>query len=438
MVYLAGDNQLDPAGTKDLKKLKSAMVESGGSDRVRVLAQYDKRLQPTRRFEITAQGAPENFLNDTVEEIAEVNTGDPKALIDFLRWAIKRSPARHYLLSLWGHGYGVDDETVFDESVVPVTHRLVRPPLFAEAVNSQLNSLRDSFNTKALQDHLGSNPLLEQLESGDVIRELVKMTAIGTDETSKDFLSNVELKKALEFVRTDNDIGLKQNLDIVMMDACNMGMLEVAYQIRNSTDIMLASEDVTPIRGWPYKEILSAVLADPGTSPAALSKLMVTEYIDYYQNQNKDVTQAASNLTLCEQLKTEVDLLAEELLSNMYSAGFLDDLSYAHYNVQKYYVDQTFVDLFDFCHLLSKRTKVKAVIDRCQDVNSVIDDFIIQSGFKGDSLKFSHGISVYFPARSMLKLYGTLDFVKNTRWGSFLKSYIQKTERTNCLKLNEE
>jgi hypothetical protein len=210
-----------------------------------------------------------------------------------------------------------------------------------------------------------------------------------------------------------------------------MGMLEVAYQIRNSTDIMLASEDVTPIRGWPYKEILSAVLADPGTSPAALSRLMVTEYIDYYQNQNKDVTQAASNLTLCEQLKTEVDLLAEELLSNMYSAGFLDDLSYAHYNVQKYYVDQTFVDLFDFCHLLSKRTKVKAVIDRCQDVNSVIDDFIIQSGYKGDSLKFSHGISVYFPARAMLKLYGTLDFVKNTRWGSFLKSYIQKTERTN-------
>jgi len=37
----------------------------------------------------------------------ERNTGDPKTLVEFVKWGVEQAPAQHYLLQLWGHGGGV-------------------------------------------------------------------------------------------------------------------------------------------------------------------------------------------------------------------------------------------------------------------------------------------------------------------------------------------
>ncbi len=44
-------------------------------------------------------------MNSTVvEEIPEVNTGDPAALVDFTTWAMTSYPAERYALIIWDHG----------------------------------------------------------------------------------------------------------------------------------------------------------------------------------------------------------------------------------------------------------------------------------------------------------------------------------------------
>jgi len=38
-----------------------------------------------------------------MESIGEINTGNPDALVDFIKWGAKNFKAEHYILVLWNH-----------------------------------------------------------------------------------------------------------------------------------------------------------------------------------------------------------------------------------------------------------------------------------------------------------------------------------------------
>ena len=69
------------------------------------------------------------------------------------------------------------------------------------------------------------------------IRAGSQQRAIAFDDTSKDFLDNIETKKVLAAVTKD----LGRPIDILGMDACLMSMAEVAYQIRDSVLVTVFS-----------------------------------------------------------------------------------------------------------------------------------------------------------------------------------------------------
>jgi len=48
-----------------------------------------------------------------IEDLGETNTGDPKVLSDFILWGAKNYPAEHYLVVVWNHGAGWDDENIY-------------------------------------------------------------------------------------------------------------------------------------------------------------------------------------------------------------------------------------------------------------------------------------------------------------------------------------
>ncbi len=108
MVYLAGDNDLDSAGVVDLTEMKKA----GSSDRVAVVAQFDRigTLKGTRRDFLQKGGTLDE---DVVGDLGETNTGDPAVLRDFILWAATAYPAEHYMVVIWNHGSGWDDEDVY-------------------------------------------------------------------------------------------------------------------------------------------------------------------------------------------------------------------------------------------------------------------------------------------------------------------------------------
>ena len=104
MVYIAGDNNLDPAALTDIGE----MAKVGSSKDVNVVVQLDRaRDRKTRRFYITKGGG---YAKDCVEIFEETNTGDPAVLEAFILWAMERYPADRYALVIWNHGGGWWDE----------------------------------------------------------------------------------------------------------------------------------------------------------------------------------------------------------------------------------------------------------------------------------------------------------------------------------------
>ena len=112
------------------------------------------------------------------------------------------------------------------------------------------------------------------------------------------------------------------------------------------------------------------------------------------------------------------------------------------------YKNEQYVDLWDFCDRLQKRTnkiggklgsdirnaciRVKNAIqpDRGQD-----QGLAFRSGYRGAAFQHSHGVSVFFPWAKLtdaagisdLAHYSFLDFAKHTHWDEFLGTYLDKT-----------
>ncbi len=124
MLYMLGDNNLEPAIFPDLEEL-SFLPES---DDVRVLALIDRHEEYTDReiFNLPNwTGAKLVELDGTrLSELAdhgEVDMGDPAVLEDFLVTAIRTAPADHYALVLWDHGAitGVGDDDSSGDGLNP-------------------------------------------------------------------------------------------------------------------------------------------------------------------------------------------------------------------------------------------------------------------------------------------------------------------------------
>ncbi|RLD62885.1 MAG: hypothetical protein DRJ01_05145, partial [Bacteroidetes bacterium] len=102
-----------------------------------------------------------------------------------------------------------------------------------------------------------------------------------------------EIDKALAAFKT----AAGQKLDIVGFDVCLLGQIETAYQIKDYTNYVIASEKTEPGDGWDYVAGFSGLNADPTISAATLATNIVDAYVDFYTS---DITQAASDISSLE------------------------------------------------------------------------------------------------------------------------------------------
>jgi Clostripain family len=380
MVWMAGDNDLEAFGEKDLAELKRV----GTTDAVNVIVQFDSMSDNrTRRYEVKTGG---DAAADVVQELGETNTGDPLVAIDFFSWAIDRYPADRLLGVLWNHGSGIDDTDVYARSglaqrVLASRHRRA---LFASTVR------------QAAQDR-----------------------AIAFDDTSRDFLDNVELKKVLATVKKDTG----RQFDVLGFDACLMNMIEVAYQLQGTSQILVGSEEVEPLQGWPYDRVLEAIAANPAMSGAELGRRIVDFYVESYSDDS--VTQSAFALDSLETAATRIDALAKAL-----TKAIKDAAEYAAVaktlNAAQRFDNPDFVDLGHFCGELAARSKsaaVKAAARATAEALTASGGFVLAEGHKGAGVGHATGAAIYFPRGPVNKAYAKLDFAKANAWRTFLDAY---------------
>ena len=388
MVYMGGDNNLEPDGVKDLKEMKKV----GSTDDVNVIAQFDRATGHTSKRYYLRKGGQAS--TDAVASVGKVNTGDPKNLMDFIKWGVKAYPARRYILVLWNHGQGWDDTDIYADE----RHRRLR----------RLASGR-------IRHALFHTPVRRTLKMaiGDS-----EARAILLDDDAKDFLDNLEMKKVL----ADTKKLLKRKLDILGMDACLMSMAEVGCQINGSAAFTVGSEETEPLEGWPYDTILAELAKKPAMTAKDLSTLIVKKYIASYSRDA--VTQSACDLSKAGALVSAVADLAKALKAGLADSAARQSILMARTQAQTYEVRDN-IDLADFCSLLAKAASGSEIAKRCQDViQTVQSGYVVTSGYKGAAMKNSRGAAIYFPRDAVSPLYAGLDFSKKTGWDAFLKAYL--------------
>ncbi|MBS1910670.1 MAG: peptidase C11 [Bacteroidetes bacterium] len=394
MVYMAGDNNLDPEGVADLKEMKKV----GSTDQLNVIAEFDRAAgHVARRYYLRKGGI---VTGDAVDSLGAVDTGDPKFLMDFIRWGVANYPAEHYLLVLWNHGQGWDDTDIYADE----RHRALRPLASGRARHAVF--------------HTPVRRTLEKAKTDPTAR------AILLDDNAKDFLDNQEMKKVL--ASAAKLIGRK--IDVLGMDACLMSMAEVGYQIRESVDYAVGSEQTEPGEGWPYQTILAALAKNPATKPRDLSTLIVDKYLASYSAADS-VTYAASDLSMTDALAAAVAGLATALKAGLKDVASQQMILSVRNKVQQYEVTDN-IDLVDFCSLLLKAGAGGAIAAACADVIKVVSTgYILKQGYRGNDMRNSNGLAIYFPMKSVSPLYAGLDFSRKTGWDAFLKTYLAAIRR---------
>ena len=387
MVYMAGDNNLDGAALRDIEE----MARVGSTKDVNVLVQLDRlEDKKSRRFLITKGGG---YERDCLEIFGETNTGDPKVLEDFLTWSTERYPAERYCLILWNHGSGWWEEarSRAAASKSPSARSLrtrSRASLFHHSTNATGHSTHRSI---CYDDHSGG-----------------------------DALDNSELKNVL--ARACTAIGKK--IDILGMDACLMTMVEIAWQLRGSVEILVGSEIEEPNDGWPYTGILSFLTAKPKSKTHIIAKEVVKQYVASYKDQGETVTQSAINTSATEEIIRALIPLAAELLSDLDKNRKLIQWAWDH--APKFY-DDNYLDLYAFARKLRSkdrgqiREKADALIAALKTGKT---KSILSYGKLGAEVAGTKGLSIYFPAEYINPAYRHLDFAIDAQWAIFLERYL--------------
>jgi hypothetical protein len=377
LVYMAGDNNLDGAALRDIAE----MAKAGSTKDVHILVQLDRlEDQKTRRFRITPGGG---FKKDCIETFSETNTGDPQILYSFAKWAVDNYPADRYALILWNHGSGWWEDAK-SRTAGPAGKRPHRP-LFRHAFPQAHRS-------------------------------------ICYDDTSGgDALDNRELRIVLAGICSL----LGRKIDLLGMDACLMNMVEVAYQLRDSVQVIVGSEIEEPFDGWPYTEILTRLASRPRQDAATLARWIVRSYLASYRGKGETVTQSALDAGLVSVVVAKLDALSEALMADLDTD--LKLVMDAWRRSPRFY-DDNYIDLLCFAKQLRRlpapdlRAAAEALIGALKPGKSRL---IISQGKIGSEVRGTGGLSIYFPGDRINPAYRALDFCADCRWPAFLERYLQ-------------
>lgn len=403
VIYMQADNSLSEMAEFNVREIQQKV---GDCPEINILVQWDKpETHMTHRLKI------ENGRIMDVGSLSQEMGVDPaRELEDCMRWVADKFPAKRYALILWNHGGGIIEKS-------PGSNWL-RPVGYATAARKAM-PMSNEITGNRLEDEKG----------------------ILYDDTQGTFLSNQDMSIALRHIKSF----LGQEIDLIGMDACLMGGIEVAYSVCDSCKIMVASENLEPGRGWNYAKFLTQLVQRQGHMEAReLGQAIVEAYQSFYEGVDPGFTQAMIDLSELDILKDYFNQMCIDLL-RLKSGRFemvYRLLNYAWGNTNSKFKDN-YLDLRHFCdnlqqsclsHMLSylkcyDSAEVVKIVEELTAlhrdlglVKAQIQRAVLRSvtGSKFDS---SGGLSFYFPDIWQFQSNVSYDqclFAKKTLWPQVL------------------
>jgi hypothetical protein len=228
--------------------------------------------------------------------------------------------------------------------------------------------------------------------------------------------------------------GALRHLSIIGMDACLMAMIEVQYQVRKFADVMVASQEVEPMKGWPYNTILGDLTARPSMLPRELAAVIVDRFAESFvadSRRQPDVTQSAIDLSRMGEAANLIQSFAHSLGKEFSEDSFLETAyRKTRDNVTRdgyAFEDPEYVDLVSFLAALIDGYKGSGATPKTIDLAAALQDWlksanspVIRNATTGKFDGKAHGISIYVPRDQPSPLYDDLDF-KAAGWHNAIK-----------------
>ncbi len=374
LLFLNGHNNLSSFGHMNIKD----MEKSGSTDQVNMVVEWGKSDDvKTHRFLVEKSTDPSKVSSPMLMSRPNVDMGDYKNLVDFVKWGAENFPAKHYFVAVWNHGSGWH---------------------FQDMAHGKL----------AATD-------MTKLSSP------IHINDISYDDNSGHHITTEQLGVAMSDIKTI----LGRNVDIYGSDACLMQMIEVASEMKDSVNYFVGSQDLEPGAGWPYAPFIQKWTATPTMTPAEVSVLLSKEYLKSYSKGGvygqDDVTFSAMDVTKLDALNASTTALVTHLKSM--DAASLKKVKVAAAASQDFYYSD-YKDLGDFL----KRIEALQINADQVLISQVKSDLaaVVLSTDNSSSFAGATGLSIWMPgtydSSSYMTRYQGLQFDKLTNWSSLISA----------------
>lgn len=351
------------------------MEKIGSTDRVRIVVQMDRsdgynssngnwtgcRRYYIRKDTIDTEISVSGTLNSTMlEDMGEVDMGNPNVLRDFIRWGQQKYPADHYCLVIWNHGSG-----------------------WRSAVSNAIKTIPRN---------------------------------VSFDDTSGTSIRTIDMPNALA--------GSPEPIDLIAMDASLMQMLEIAYELKDSAPLVVASEESPHGDGYPYDQWLGKLVTSPGMSARQLGQTIVDEYINHYSEPGHEYpsTESLIDLANIENVAQSADDLAAAILPHVNSDEAA--LVTARQNSQAYAFEY-YKDLIDYAGMVHQLIPDPAITTAYNNLQVALNSAVIFERHTGSEVSRSHGLSIYMPEdpTDYVDSYENLSFTQDyPNWAELIKA----------------
>ncbi|HEY9839542.1 MAG TPA: clostripain-related cysteine peptidase, partial [Candidatus Obscuribacterales bacterium] len=324
----------------------------------------------------------------------EVDTGDPVVAAKFVDFVTKNFPSERNAHYIWNHGSGI----------------------FRSGVNSPEFNAGTSFFDTVVGGGLGTQK----------VRGNASKVFAADDHGGEMFLRDVQTFMA------PGVANLGKPIDIVGFDACLMQHIETAYQYKGLANILVASEELEPGKGWDYKGFIGPLAKNPNMSPVELAKLQVDSYAKSYMNGSQGSGTATLSAVDINAVSNVFVPALNELAGELTASLPTDKaaINTARGQTQMFY-NRDAADLGDFLKrykTVSRNPRVGAAVEK---VGAAINQTLIAEGHAGSKVANATGIQVYFPTATMSvnKKYDDVAFMRFAEtkgWSGFLHAFTGK------------
>lgn len=389
-----GDNNLSHFVYQDLQEMAA-----GISGNTVVLGLADLADKPASVVEVTAERGIQ-----TLEDLGEIDTGDPEVLANFIARALVTYPNAKMALGFWDHGTGVFDETDANEKLLTRSMHSV-----ARSERTRSYPARRLFFPKTA------------LEADDVTRGMLH------DDTNGGVLTNLEAAKMIDV--SLRRAGVSGKFDLIFSDTCLNGMIEVLEELGPYAECVVGSPELEPGDGWNYEGWLKLMGENPPQGGEDWGQHAVDAFRNHYEAFPKKhpCTLAAfrTQNSIADAFRALIDTARAD--NSGFDAFFFID--HARSKAQAYARRDTY-DLVDFGRrvVAIAQTDKPALADAANNLIAACDAAKIHCCNLGPTVQESFGLAFWFPSsRSMMRrdmgTYERLSFAKRTGWAEYLGEF---------------